>query len=79
MSQNPTKSYDARACTRGPDTETLEAAAAMLWEDRLTDEEIAQSLGVSRRTLARWKLRPDLEAMVAVHRERWRASLKPYW
>jgi len=30
-------------------------AAALLWEDTLTDERIAARCGVCRRTLARWK------------------------
>ncbi|MBA2671253.1 MAG: helix-turn-helix domain-containing protein [Gemmatimonadetes bacterium] len=38
----------------------LSFATALLIEDTHTDEEIAQALGVTRRTLARWKQRPDV-------------------
>lgn len=43
---------------RGPTVEQLARAAAYCHEDRERDEEIARRLGVTRRTLARWKHHP---------------------
>lgn len=40
--------------------ELYNCAAALLWEDRKRDEDIAAELGISRRSLARWKKRPEL-------------------
>lgn len=39
-------------------------AAILLAEDELSDEKIAETVGVSRRTLATWKLDPDFAAEV---------------
>lgn len=57
MKQSATRSRDLKV---GPDFVTLAKAAALLAEGKPTDEQIAQSLGVSRRTLARWKHYPEL-------------------
>lgn len=40
-------------------------AAQLVAEDRLTDDEIAAELGISRRSLACWKKHPDFAARVA--------------
>ena len=40
-------------------------AAALCFQDTLTDEQIAGQLGIVRRTLARWKKRPDFAAALA--------------
>ena len=40
-------------------------AAALCFQDTLTDEQIAGQLGIARRTLARWKKRPDFAAALA--------------
>ena len=40
-------------------------AAALCFQDTLSDEQIAHQLGIVRRTLARWKKRPDFAAAVA--------------
>ena len=48
------------------ETAKLERAALLLAEDRLTDKEIADSLGISRRQLARWKTRPAFMNRVAI-------------
>ena len=40
-------------------------AAALCVQDILTDEQIARQLGIVRRTLARWKQRPDFAAALA--------------
>ena len=37
-------------------------AAALCFQDTLTDEQIARQLGIVRRTLARWKQRPEFAA-----------------
>ena len=44
---------------RGPTPEQVVRAAVLLYFDDQTDEEIAARLGVCRRTLARWKHRPE--------------------
>lgn len=41
-----------------------ESAAVLLAEDHLTDEEIAQKIGITRRTLAKWKVLPVFSARV---------------
>jgi len=48
-------------------------AARLLLADRLTDEKIAARLGVSRRTLARWKRLP---AVAGAIREGWEARVR---
>ena len=40
-------------------------AAALCFQDILTDEQIARELGIVRRTLARWKKRPDFAVALA--------------
>lgn len=50
-------------------------AALLLWEDRLTDEAIARSLGICRRTLAYWKRHPDVVARIAALGEAYRTRL----
>ena len=40
-------------------------AAALCFQDTLTDEQIARQLGIVRRTLARWKQRADFAAAFA--------------
>jgi DNA-binding XRE family transcriptional regulator len=45
---------------QSPTSDTLAMAAALLAEDGWTDAQIARYLGISRRTLARWKTRPDM-------------------
>jgi DNA-binding XRE family transcriptional regulator len=42
-----------------------ETAAQMIAEDRQTDQQIASSVGVSRRTIAYWKLRPEIKARIS--------------
>lgn len=44
---------------QGPTTEQVVRAAVLCDLDDETDEEVAARLGVCRRTLARWKLRPE--------------------
>ena len=44
-----------------PDRENLHARAAILAaEDELSDTEIAQLCGITRRTLMRWKKQPSM-------------------
>ena len=40
-------------------------AAALCFQDSLTDEQIARQVGIVRRTLARWKKRSDFAAALA--------------
>jgi len=51
---------DAPPRRDGPDRRTLAMAAVLLTEDGWKDVEIADHLGISRRTLARWKTRQDM-------------------
>jgi hypothetical protein len=48
-----------------PTPEELGRAAAWCAQDRLTDVAIARRLGIGRRTLARWKHRPEFRAALA--------------
>jgi len=59
MSENVTKM--GRTGGR-PTRAVLRRAAALCFRDELPDVEIAAELGVCRRTLARWKHRPEFEA-----------------
>ena len=45
-------------------TSQKEAAAVLLAEDHLTDEQIAVAVGCSRPTLVRWKAEPDFAARI---------------
>ena len=40
-------------------------AAALCFQDTQSDEQIARQLGIVRRTLARWKKRPEFAAAIA--------------
>lgn len=42
-------------------------AAVLLAEDELTDEQIADEVGVTRRQLARWKHDPEFNALIGDH------------
>lgn len=50
-------------------TEKRSAAAGLVAEDRLSDREIAQQLGVGRATLARWKCHPAFQQRVKETRD----------
>lgn len=45
-------------------TKKREHAALLVAEDDLTDEAIAQAVGIGRRTLATWKTQPEFAALV---------------
>ena len=45
-----------------PSPDQIRRTAVLCYFDELPDERIARELGVCRRTLARWKRRPDLQA-----------------
>jgi AraC-like DNA-binding protein len=49
-------------------------AAVLLWHDDLTDEQIAARCGVSRRTLARWKQHPFVQAAFYAYQAAWNAQ-----
>ena len=56
----------ARALRYEPPTpEEVGRAAAVCVQDTLSDEQIAGQLGIARRTLARWKKRPDFAVALA--------------
>jgi hypothetical protein len=61
---------------RGPTPEQVGEAAALLYRDAETDEAIARRLGIARRTLARWKGRPDFAAAWVALRAYHRAELE---
>ncbi|HLL74824.1 MAG TPA: hypothetical protein VK421_06130 [Pyrinomonadaceae bacterium] len=52
-----------------------ERAAFLVAEDRLTDENIADELSITRRTLARWKLEKGFQARVVEIKEETRRAL----
>lgn len=60
-----------------PTPEELGRAAAWCAQDRETDVAIARRLGIGRRTLARWKQRPEFRAALAALQERRAADAKP--
>jgi len=64
---------------RGPSPARLALAAKLCYADELTDEAIARRLGISRRTLARWKHRPEFQAAWQRQAERFRAALAAEW
>ena len=64
---------------RGPTPERVGEAAALLYRDAETDEAIARRLGIARRTLARWKGRPEFAAAWAALRAYHRAELLARW
>jgi hypothetical protein len=67
MTLNDTrKQRVARARAR---TQRIARAAELLWEDRLTDAQIAVELGIHRATLARLKQDPEVQALLAAHAE----------
>lgn len=45
-----------------PTLDELALAAALCWHNERQHGEVAAALGISRRTLARWKQRPEFEA-----------------
>jgi hypothetical protein len=47
-----------------------QSAAALVAEDRLTDEEIARRMQIHRSTLAIWKQQPEFAALVSMHASR---------
>ena len=57
-----------RGRDQGPAPERVGLAAALCYRDAEPDEAIARRLGVARRTLARWKRRPDFAAATAALR-----------
>lgn len=60
-----------------PTPEEIGRAAAWCVQDRATDVEIARRLGIGRRTLARWKHRPEFRAALAALQERQASDAKP--
>ncbi|HEX6537532.1 MAG TPA: hypothetical protein VF041_23320 [Gemmatimonadaceae bacterium] len=50
-------------------------AARLVAEDELADVEIAKRARIGKSTLERWKQRPDFQAAVAAHRERFRDAM----
>jgi hypothetical protein len=65
-SPNPAFRWSAKA---------TEAAVAVALDEQ-TDEAIAAAAGVSRRTLANWKLRPEFVARVEEHRAEFREVVR---
>ena len=54
--------HRARPAHLPPTPEEVGRAAMWCYRDEDTDEEIARRLGICRRTLVRWKLRPEFVA-----------------
>lgn len=57
-------------------TRARERAALLTAEDALTDVEIAAEVGISERTLHRWRKRPEFMARVEEHIEAFRAVIE---
>jgi hypothetical protein len=53
-------------------------AALLVAEDELTDQQIADRLDVSQRTLERWKLKPEFQTAVKAHIDRLQTELSRY-
>lgn len=56
-------------------TQTREQAAALVAADELSDEQMAERLGITRRTLTRWRDVPEFQARVAEHVAAFRARV----
>ncbi len=61
---------------RPPSPEEVGRAAFMVFEGGATDEAIARRLGVARRTLSRWKRRPEYRAARAALFHSWERQLE---
>ncbi len=60
-----------------PDRESAQASAAfLLATDQSTDAEIAHRLGITRRTLTRWKDMPQVQRWIEEHRKEAQESFK---
>lgn len=55
--------------TGEPLTDRQQRAALMVAEDERTDQAIADTIGINKVTLERWKKRPEFAAAVVEHRE----------
>lgn len=55
-----------------------ERAIVLVAEDELSDDDIARQVGVSRRTLARWKDLPEFQARVRAHVDELGRTLSKY-
>ena len=55
--------------TESPLTKKQEDAARLVAEDEQTDQAIADSLGIHRDTLEKWKRRPEFAVRVQQHKE----------
>ncbi len=66
-----------RGAGQAPDPERMALAAVLCWDDRKTDDQIARSLGIARRTLSRWKDRPEFRTAMAAARLQWCADGQP--
>lgn len=60
-----------RSHARGPDRQALVLAAAVTAEGHYPERVIAEALGISRRTLVRWKSRPDVRLALDVQYLLW--------
>jgi predicted DNA-binding protein (UPF0251 family) len=52
-----------------------EDAARLVFDDNLSDEQIAAKIGITRRTLARWKLLPEFIARIDLLRQQTRLAI----
>lgn len=57
-------------------TRKREEAALLVAADELTNEQIADQLAITDRTLLRWKLEPAFKERVAEHVAAWRAEIR---
>lgn len=64
MAQKVSKTGKSVSCDISGFSVRRALAAQLIAADTLTDEQIARTVGISRRTLARWKKAPDVAALV---------------
>lgn len=57
-------------------TPKRESAALLVFADELSDEKIAENLGIHRSTLSEWKLRPEFIARVSEHHAAYRLRIR---
>jgi hypothetical protein len=56
---------------RPPTPEEIGTAAALCWLKDRNEDEVTQALGITRRTLARWKHRPEFQPAFLAARIAW--------
>ena len=66
----------SRVTFRRPTPAEVGTAAALCWLNERNEGHIARALGTNRRTLARWKQRPEYEAAAVAAQLAWDAEFR---